>query len=58
MDLTRAGDLIRARTLDAFFPLFAIAAVYFVVCRILFRIIRLLTGRIETRKRTVKGVVL
>jgi ABC-type arginine/histidine transport system permease subunit len=28
--LTRAGDIIRSRTYDAFFPLLAVAAVYLV----------------------------
>lgn len=30
-DLTRAGDLIRSRTFDAFLPLLAVAAIYLVV---------------------------
>lgn len=29
MDLTKAGDIIRSRTYDAFFPLLATAAIYF-----------------------------
>lgn len=34
-DLTRAGDLIRARTMEAFFPLVATAVIYFIICLIL-----------------------
>ncbi|MBQ5359626.1 MAG: ABC transporter permease subunit, partial [Lachnospiraceae bacterium] len=30
-DLTRAGDLIRSRTYEAFFPLFAVAVIYLVL---------------------------
>ena len=30
-DLTRASDLIRSRTYDAFFPLFVTAVIYFVL---------------------------
>jgi His/Glu/Gln/Arg/opine family amino acid ABC transporter permease subunit len=31
IDLTKAADLVRARTMDAYFPLFSIAAVYLVL---------------------------
>lgn len=34
MDLTRAGDLIRSRTLDAFFPLIIVTIVYFFLSRL------------------------
>lgn len=34
-DLTRAGDVIRSRTFEAFFPLLAIALIYYVVARLL-----------------------
>ncbi len=30
-DLTKAGDIIRSRTFDAFFPLFMVAIIYFVL---------------------------
>ena len=58
MDLTRAGDLIRARTLEAFFPLLAIALIYFVECRILLWVIRKITGQITNKHRTIKGIKL
>jgi His/Glu/Gln/Arg/opine family amino acid ABC transporter permease subunit len=31
IDLTKAADLVKARTMDAFFPLFSIAAIYLVL---------------------------
>jgi polar amino acid transport system substrate-binding protein len=31
-DLTRASDLIRARTMEAFFPLVSTAIIYFLIC--------------------------
>jgi len=31
MDLTKAGDMIRSRTFDAFFPLIMVAVVYFLI---------------------------
>ncbi len=47
-DLTRAGDLIRSRTYDAFFPLILVAIIYLIVttvCVLLFQfIIRKING--------------
>ncbi len=59
-DLTRAGDLIRARTMEAFFPLVAIAIIYFVVCRLIAWLLGLQTKRLEPQEgqRTIKGVEL
>jgi polar amino acid transport system substrate-binding protein len=59
-DLTKVSDIIRSRTLEAFFPLIATAVIYFIVANIL----TMLLSRIEIkldpkrRKRTVKGVVM
>ena len=58
LDLTRAGDLIRARTMEAFFPLLAIALIYFIVCRVLHMIIKIVMNRIENRPRTIKEIKL
>ena len=57
-DLTRASDLIRARTMDAFFPLISTAIIYFLFCRILTHILKAVTSRTNTdnRPRDVKGV--
>jgi len=44
-DLTRTGDLIRSRTYEAFFPLIAVAVIYFLMARILIFAV----GRIEVR---------
>ncbi len=57
-DLTKASDIIRSRTLEAFFPLIATAVIYFLVANVL----TMLLSRVEVkldpkrRKRTVKGV--
>ncbi|MDO4404453.1 MAG: ABC transporter permease subunit [Atopobiaceae bacterium] len=58
-DLTRASDLIRSRTMDAFFPLVATAIIYFVVCRLLARILAKAVSRIDVtnKPRKVEGVV-
>lgn len=44
-DLTRAGDLIRGRTYDAFMPLIAVAIIYLVIVLLL----SYLVGRLERR---------
>ncbi|MCI2055611.1 MAG: ABC transporter permease subunit [Oscillibacter sp.] len=59
-DLTKVSDIIRSRTLEAFFPLIATAVLYFLVANLL----TLLLARLEVsldpkrRARTVKGVVM
>ena len=51
MDMTRASDLIRSRTFDAFFPLIATAAIYFLIAWL---IGLLLNGLLERRRlRTI-----
>lgn len=57
-DLTRAGDLIRARTMEAFFPLIAVAVIYFALCRLMAWALGLLARRLEPKEgpRTIKGV--
>ena len=59
-DLTRVGDLIRARTMEAFFPLIAIAIIYFVLCRLMAWLLGKLTRKLEPKEgpRTIKGVEL
>ena len=48
IDMTKASDIIRARTFDAFFPLIAIAVVYFLIAWL----IGLLLGRVGKRGRS------
>ena len=47
MDLTKAGDLIRGRTFDAFLPLIAVALIYLALVMIL----SWATGKLERRLR-------
>ena len=58
IDLTRASDLIRSRTMEAFFPLLSTALIYFVICCILAAGVRALGRRLdlENRPREIKGV--
>ena len=58
VDLTRAGDLIRARTMDAFFPLISTAIIYFLFCLLLSWVLRKIAARIDVanRPRKIEGV--
>ena len=47
MDLTRAGDIIRSRTYDAFMPLIAVALIYLAIVILLTRAL----DRLERRLR-------
>ena len=57
-DLTKAGDIIRARTFEAFFPLVLTAVIYFIIARILVAVLSVFAKKLnpKRRKRTVKGV--
>jgi polar amino acid transport system permease protein/polar amino acid transport system substrate-binding protein len=46
-DLTKAGDIIRSRTFDAFMPLLAVALIYLVLVMILERMVNLLERRLR-----------
>ena len=50
-DLTRAGDLIRSRTFEAFFPLIATAVIYFVISVSIAAAIGRIELRIDPHKR-------
>lgn len=57
-DLTRASDLIRARTMDAFFPLISTAIIYFLFCRLLAWALGRIVSRLDgaNRPRKIEGV--
>ncbi len=56
-DLTRMGDLIRARTYDAFFPLIAVAVVYFVLAAILTGILKRITINFNYKQRSKETIL-
>ncbi len=58
VDLTRASDLIRARTMDAFFPLISTAVIYFLFCRLLARLLGRIAAKLDVtnRPREIEGV--
>jgi polar amino acid transport system substrate-binding protein len=59
-DLTKAGDLIRSRTYEAFFPLIAVAIIYFILAAILTwivnRIERCVNPKNRKKSSMLKGV--
>lgn len=59
-DLTKVSDIVRSRTLEAFFPLIATAVIYFLVANILTMLLSRLEISLDPkrRKRAVKGVVI
>ena len=50
-DLTKMGDIVRSRTYEAFFPLIAVAVLYFVMAGALNFIVNLIQKRINPRLR-------
>ena len=44
-DLTKAGDLIRSRTFDAFLPLLIVTVLYFILARIIIALLKLATPK-------------
>ncbi len=50
-DLTKIGDIIRSRTYDAFFPLIAIAVIYFLMVMFLTFIVEKIEIHIDPRQR-------
>lgn len=49
MDLTKASDIIRNRTYEAFFPLIITAIIYFILCNVIGKILDLLYKKINPR---------
>lgn len=49
MDLTKASDIIRNRTYEAFFPLIITAIIYFILCYFISKILDLLYRKVNPR---------
>ena len=50
-DLTRAGDIIRTRTFDAFFPLLVVTVLYFLLAWLIGKALDLAVDKSTIRKR-------
>ena len=53
-DLTKVTDLIRSRTFEAFFPLLATAAIYFLLAWLLTSVLSVLEKRLDPKRRPRK----
>lgn len=49
-DLTKIGDMVRARTFDAFFSLVAVALIYLIICMMFQKILEIIEKKINKRK--------
>lgn len=58
VDLTKASDIIRARTMEALFPLLVTAIIYFVIANIMIWLLEKLQHQIDPKnnQRLLKGV--
>lgn len=54
-DLTKAGDIIRSRTFDAFFPLVMVAVLYFLIAWVLLQGLEYLERRTDPMARRLRG---
>lgn len=57
-DLTKAGDIIRSRTYEAFFPLIVIAVLYFIIAYLFIAVLKRVDIHLDPKRRPrkVKGV--
>ena len=56
-DLTKMGDIVRSRTYEAFFPLIAVAVIYFVLAGMLNIIVDIIHVRITPSKRKAEDIL-
>lgn len=56
-DLTRASDLIRSRTFDAFFPLIVTATIYFILASMLVKAVDYLQKRFLPNEKTSEEIL-
>ncbi len=52
-DLTKAGDIIRSRTYEAFFPLITTAFIYFLISWLLTRVLTALQNKLDPKRRRI-----
>ncbi|MBP5469740.1 MAG: hypothetical protein J6Z11_10915, partial [Candidatus Riflebacteria bacterium] len=56
IDLTKASDIIRSRTMEAFFPLIATAIIYFMIANLMIQVLNQFEISIDPKKRNRKLV--
>ena len=55
-DLTKMGDIVRSRTYEAFFPLIAVAIIYFILAAVLTFIVNRIELRIDPKQRKPEDI--
>lgn len=56
-DLTRAGDMVRNRTFEAFFSLISVAVIYYLIGRLLAFLIGRIRKRLDPSSRSKKQIL-
>ena len=56
-DLTKMGDIIRGNTYEAFFPLIAVAVIYFIIIWIVTDLLAMVARKAEPKKRKDKNIL-
>ena len=56
-DLTKMGDIVRGRTYEAFFPLIAVAVIYFILAGILTFLVGKIEININPRRRRKEDIL-
>ena len=56
-DLTKVGEIVRASTYEAFFPLIAVAVVYFLMAAVLIALVNAVTFNADKRRRTPEDIM-
>ena len=56
-DLTKMGDMIRARTYDAFVPIIAVAVIYLLLSRLLLKLTDKLARRLDPKRRSREEIL-
>ena len=56
-DLTKAGDLVRSRTYESFFPLISVAVIYFILAAVLTYFVNKVEVRTDPRCRTAEKIL-
>ena len=56
-DLTKMGDIIRGNTYEAFFPLIAVAVIYFAITWIIAALLGILRKKTEPKRRKNKNIL-
>lgn len=51
-DITKMGDIVRSRTYEAFFPLIAVAVIYFILAAVMIAVVNRIEPKLDPRLRT------